>query len=170
MVALELQRDLVKEIRKITDGMRFKSPKGEDISLNVFEQNLPMREIKKSGLPDEELDEDDEELQEQFPYMIVRLDSGKSESPEKAHMIKTILIAGIFDNSLKADGYKNVLNIFEKIRERFRKNPVLNARYIAGNEMAWALQDDDESTFPYFFGAMYMEWITAEFRREDELA
>lgn len=174
MVALELQVDLAEEIRQLAAGMTFKNPTGGYTELNVFEQNLPMRQIKKVEPTEEdaELDEDDEdeELQENFPYIIVRLDSGKSESAEAAHVIKTVLIAGIFDDSLKADGHKTILNLFEKIRERFRKNPVLKDRYEAGDEMTWALPDEDEETFPYFFGAMYMEWITAEFRREDPLA
>lgn len=174
MVALELQADLAEEIRQLAAGMTFKNPTGGYTELNVFEQNLPMRQIKKDEPTEEdaELDEDDEdeELQENFPYIIVRLDSGKSESAETAHVIKIVLIAGIFDDSLKADGHKTILNLFEKIRERFRKNPVLKDRYEAEDEMTWALPDEDEETFPYFFGAMYMEWITAEFRREDPLA
>lgn len=175
MVALELQKDLAEELQKIASEITFKSPKGGYTELNVFEQNLPMRLLKRTEPTeeDEELDEDasdEEELQENFPYLIVRLDSGKSESAEAPHIVKIVLIAGIFDDSLKADGYKTIINLFEKIRERFRKNPVLKDRYEAGDEMTWALPDDDEKTFPYFFGAMYTEWITAEFRREDELA
>ncbi len=175
MAALELQKDLAEEIRKIASEITFKSPKGGYAALNVFEQNLPVRLLKRTEPTEEdaELDEDagdEEELRENFPYIIVRLDSGKSESAEAPHIVKIVLIAGIFDDSLKADGHKTIINIFEKIRERFRKNPILNDRYRAGDEITWALPDDDEETFPYFFGAIYTEWITAEFRREDELA
>lgn len=167
MVALELQRELRKEIRCLTSHMRFKNPKGEDICLNVFKQNLPMRTHDRKRFLDE--DEEEEEVVEYFPYCIVKLDSGTSSSAESAHLVKVIIQVGIYDFSVLMDGYKHILNIFEDIRERFRKNPVLANRFVAGDEMTWALADEDDETFPYFFGAMYMEWITAEFRREDEL-
>lgn len=175
MVALELRKDLVEEIRKISEEMGFINSDRKSVSLNVFEQNLPMKKSKAVGSEEQEdhsyEDEDDEEeYEESFPYLIVRLDSGSSQDGESEHLIKTIMTMGIWDDSLDANGSDTILNMFEKIRQRFRKNPVLNKQYVAADKITWALPDDDEATFPYFFGALEMNWNTAEIRREDPLA
>ena len=120
---------------------------------------LSAREAKEYGL-----------MNDLFPYCIVKLDQGMSESSESTHDVSTKLIIGIFDDGLDAAGYKDILNIIEDIRCRFRRNPILNGRYMAKDKMEWALPDDDRDTFPYFFGALYLEWQTVEYEREDELA
>lgn len=177
MVALLLQEALAEEIRHLTSHMLFKSPRGKNVPLNVFLQNLPivLPENKEIEPEDENMDEEyqEEEADERFPYCIVKLDSGNSEDAEDAeskHIIKTAVIVGLYDDSLSMEGYKSILNIFEDIRQRFRRNPVLDGRYLVGKKISWALPDDDRETNPYCFGAMYMEWITAEIRREDPLA
>ena len=169
MTALELQKDLAEEIRELCSDMKFKTPKGSYSKLNMFRQNLPMRKIeRKPDLEDAYLDEDqEEEMEDPFPYCIVKLDSGKSEGATDAHVVKTVIMLGIYDDSVEADGYQTILNIFEDIRARFRKNQILKGKYVARNEITWALADEDEETFPYFFGAMYMEWEIAEYGRED---
>lgn len=168
MITLELQAALAQEIRNLTEHMTFKDYKGNSAKLNVYEQNLPKRRIQKSNeYDDEELEEDEEGVEEFFPYCIVKLDSGNSKDSDSAHMIKTTLIVGIFDDSEKADGYKSILNIFEDIRYRFRTNPILDKRYICNDEISWALADEDEDTYPYFCGGMYLDWQAAELRRED---
>lgn len=181
MVALELQRDLIAELEHLLGGMTFKTPKGARSKLHFYAQNLPMRTTQRAPsvnpLPEEELDEEeldeetlDEELEEQFPYCIVKIDVGKSENAQAAHIISTKLILGIYDDALEASGYKDVLNIIEDIRRRFRTNPILNNRYVIQDEIYWALPDEDEETFPFFFGAMYLDWQAAEYRREDDFA
>lgn len=180
MVALELQHDLAEEIRSMFAEKMFKMPSGGQTALNVFEQNLPMRGAKQMRVPEvsedeAELDEvpeeyGDEELNDLFPYCIVKLDQGMSESSESTHDVSTKLIIGIYDDGMDAAGYKDILNVIEDIRCRFRRNPILNGKYMAKDKMEWALPDDDRDTFPYFFGALYLEWQTAEYEREDELA
>lgn len=180
MVALELQHDLAKEIQGIFEQRRFKAPGGAQVTLNVYEQNLPMRDVRQmreqiQQEDEAELDEvpeedGDEELNDLFPYCVVKLDQGVSESPESTHDVSTKIIIGIYDDALSAEGYKDILNMIENIRRRFRVNPVLNGRYVVKDKIEWALPDDDRDTFPYFFGALYLEWQTVEYEREDELA
>lgn len=181
MIAMELQRDLIEELKELEREMCFKAPGGDFVKMNFFAQNLPVRSLdtetasKRTGeTEDFELDEDaaedglqDEELENQFPYCIVKIDSGKSQNAEEAHIIGTKLIIGIFDDSRDVSGYRNILNVFEDIRRRFRTNPILKNRYVVQDEISWALPDEDKVTFPYYYGVMYLNWITAEYRRED---
>lgn len=171
MVALELQKALADEIRSISEEMTFPSPDGNRVRLNVYEQNLPMRRHDRKREADEgngETEEEPEEkMDERFPFCTVRLLSGISANAMSEHAVNVMLLAGVYDSGELADGYKYILNIFEKVRARFRKNPVLDNRYVMGEEVEWAFPDDDEETFPYYFGAFYMQFQTAETRRED---
>ncbi|MFR4350573.1 MAG: hypothetical protein ACLT3H_02770 [Roseburia sp.] len=200
MVALELQEDLIEEIAELFSEKSFKTPSGEYGKLKMFKQNLPMRNvvqargIKAAGSDeferidaeeDENLDESeedeimndpeedenlDEELEAMFPYCLIKLDTGKSEGSDDIHNVKTKIIFGIYDDALDASGYKDILNMIEDIRCRFRVNPSLKRKYVVQDNIEWALPDDDGDTFPFFFGALYLEWQTAEYEREDELA
>ncbi len=199
MVALELQEDLIEEIAELFSAKLFKMPSGEYSKIKMFKQNLPMRdvaqargvkttgsdEIMNNPEDDENLDESeedeimnnpeddenlDEELEAMFPYCLVKLDSGKSESSDDIHNVKTKIIFGIYDDRLDASGYKDILNMMEDIRYRFRVNPSLKRKYVVQDNIEWALPDDDGDTFPFFFGVLYLEWQTAEYEREDALA
>lgn len=172
MVALQLQIDLAEELRRLTEHMRFSDQNGKEVLINVFEQNLPLRRTKdqkdyESEYAEEEPIQDPE--QENVPFVIVRLDSGNSEDAMEAQAVKTILVFGLYDDSVEMQGYKGILNLFERICQRFRVNPVLNNKYVMGDKIEWALQDTDTETYPYIYGAMYMEWNTASVRREDPL-
>lgn len=164
LVPLGLQLALKEEIIKITSSMTFKSPAGGHTALNVFEQNLPVR-THRINEPDSDEDED-EDIKENFPYCLVQLSDGLSKlnSPSS---VNVILVFGIYDDSDEADGYKDIVNIIEKISERFEKNPVLDDNYTICDEVTWALPDEDNDTYPYFFGAMYTQWSVRRFERED---
>ena len=181
MVALELQEDLIEEIAELFSAKLFKMPSGEYSKIKMFKQNLPMRDVaqargvKTTGsdeiMNNPEDDENlDEELEAMFPYCLVKLDSGKSESSDDIHNVKTKIIFGIYDDRLDASGYKDILNMMEDIRYRFRVNPSLKRKYVVQDNIEWALPDDDGDTFPFFFGVLYLEWQTAEYEREDALA
>ena len=99
MVAAQLQKELAEEIRRLTAEMSFNNPNGP-AKLNVYEQNLPMRKTTSelSALEESEMDEDSDPTEsDTFPYIIVRLSGGRSESATSSHNIKVILIAGIYD-------------------------------------------------------------------------
>lgn len=160
MTAYYLQEDLREEIKKIFNGFLLKTPKLDQENkailsqLNVYDQSLPLQES-------------DEE--EPFPYVIVKLDQGNMKEGS-AHLVKVRLIIGVYDDDTNANGHKDVLNIIQKIYERFVVNPVLNGRYHMKDDnefpFLWALPDDD--TNPYYFGVVEMTWEVAAMRRESE--
>ena len=47
MTPLMLQDDLVEEIKRLTAGSLFPSPKGERVQINVFPQNIPIEESEE---------------------------------------------------------------------------------------------------------------------------
>ena len=163
MTAFELQDDLIKELKALFIGFKLKTPNiGDDgnatlSSPNIFGQSLPIRE-------------DDDAEDDPYPYIIVRIDSGDMKGDVVAHLIKTRLLIGAFDDNNNTNGHKDVLNVIQDIYERFSKNPVLANKYVMKQDsetpFTWALQDED--THPYYFGAIEMIWETRAIRRESK--
>lgn len=63
------------------------------------------------------------------------------------------------------------MNIFERVTERFIREPLLNDRYSLNEEegIDWAVNDED--WYPYYVGAMEMTWDTFFVtRKEDKYA
>lgn len=49
MVAAFLQSELAGELKRILSGFQLKNPQGESVSINIFEQLLPMPEPLEQG-------------------------------------------------------------------------------------------------------------------------
>ena len=155
MTPLELQDELVGEMSRILDGYTYKTPEGERIPINVFAQNIPMAET------------DDEN--DSIPYIIVRLSSGEDDGTrDSINTVSIVVVVGIWDDALDAQGHRDVMNIIQKIYQRFHENPGLNGKAVYTGEFKWAIQEDDY--YPYNFGACYMKFQIAAIRREDYLA
>lgn len=155
MTPLELQDLLVEEFKELFKDYAYKTPKGERIPLNVFPQHIPINET------------DDEE--DPVPYLIVRLNTGDDEGTRDSNnTVNLVIIVGIFDDDLKAQGHRDILNIIQKIYERFHENPNLRNKAAYTGEFHWATQEDNY--YPFFFGACSISFHIAAIRREDEYA
>ena len=155
MTPLELQDELVEEMSRILDGYTYKTPEGERIPVNVFPQNIPMNKT------------DDEE--DPVPYIIVRLSRGEDDGTRDSfNTVSVVVIIGIWDDSLDVQGHRDVMNIIQKIYQRFHENPDLNRKAAYAGDFKWAIHDD--AYYPYSFGACHMKFHIAAVRREDCLA
>lgn len=156
MTPLELQDTLAEELGRVFADYVYKKPGSEErVPLQIFTQHIPINETD---------DEDDP-----VPYLIVRLHSGDDDGTRDSfNQIKLLVIVGIFDDDLKAQGHRDVLNIIQKIYQRFQENPNLNNKAAYTGEFHWAAQEDNY--YPFFFGACSMTFNIAALRREDEYA
>ena len=158
MTGFQLQQDLGDEIEKILKDMLFYDIQGNLVHIKAYPQTLPKRrqEVGKGKLmPDEEMDGMDP-----YPFCVVRFDGGKLETLGSTNKITTELIFGVYDEALENKGHQTLLNIFEKVMERFVQDPVLNGCYRMNDEdgIEWVLNDED--WYPYIVGAMSMTWDT----------
>lgn len=144
-----LLKELAEEIRNITKNMYFKNYKGKPIELQVFEQDLPYQ--------------DADEVEEPFPYVIVRAANGTVSQDVEKNRVKVMLIIGIKERDAKNDGQKQILGIIQRIVERFSKDNSLPYCMQVG-DMEWAL--DDEAMYPYYFGGMTMTFQMFKIGRE----
>ena len=154
MTATILQEELVKELEAIFKGDLFKNSLGKYVKLNIYEQQLPIRE--------------DEDAPDPMPYIIVRIETGSTKSGTDPQEVLVTMLFGYFDDSPENNGHKGVLGMIQKVHERFEKQPMLANQFMFQDPFDWALQD--EESFPYFFGAASMTFKTAAIRKEDKFA
>lgn len=173
MTPTNLQDDLVEELKRIFEPFAYKAPcdiedepeetvretagqpRYKRVPLNVYPQSLPVQESDEDADP--------------VPYLIVRLSGGSDPGGESSvNTVKLVIIIGIWDDDLSNQGHRDVLNIIQKIYERFSKDPCLNRRAAYTGDWNWALQED--GYFPYHFGACSMSFNIAAIRKEDPLA
>lgn len=147
MTASILQDELCNELERIFSHQTFKSPDGEK-KLKAYKQYLPLSE------------EDEENENGPHPYIVVRIVDGNSELEKSGCNI--LLVIGIWDNGRELQGHKTLLNIINDIQQRFLENPLLGRQFIANPKITWTLQEEDaDTTWPYFYGGMYMSFETA---------
>lgn len=172
MVASFLQDCIAEELKKIFEGFQLMDPKGNMRDINIFRQNLPMPEAEmQTNIPCEQLENGlAEEIprEDPYPYIIVRIEDGEIKDEASTQTVNTILVIGIYDGSYDKHGSKDVMNVIQKIYERFAKHPVLGKKYTIQYPIKWMLQE--EESYPYYFGGMALIWETAAIRREDEYA
>lgn len=169
MTPLDLQDDLVAELKELFQPFLYKVPMDlEDLDTGdggaAASKRVPLN-VYSQALPVQQSDEEEDPV----PYLIVRLSSGEDPGGGSSfNTVKLVIIIGIWDDALDNQGHRDVLNIIQKIYERFSKNPCLNHRSVYTGEFNWAAQED--GYFPYFFGACSMSFNIAAIRREDPLA
>nr|DAO39080.1 MAG TPA: tail completion protein [Caudoviricetes sp.] len=156
MTVRNLQKELMKDIGNIFEKDLFKDSLGKYVSLNIYAQNLPIRE--------------DEDAPDPVPYIVVRVLDGKVKGWVEAQEVQVMLIFGCFDDNVNNDGHEILLELIQKIEERFLKNPILSKQFMFLNDeqhpFEWALQE--EESFPYAFGAISMSFRTPTIRKEDK--
>ena len=169
MVATFLQSELAEELKKILSGFELKNPQGERVSINIFEQILPMPkpldpeeiapELLENGLAEEQTAPDP------YPYIIVRIADGEIEDENSAQKVNVNLLIGVFEPDYDKQGHKDILNMIARIYERFAKFPVLNGKYTIQYPILWTIQG--EESYPFYFGGVSLDFEIAAIRRED---
>lgn len=156
MTPVELQDALVEEIKKIFKNYAYKTPAGgKRVPVNVYPQSIPINET--------------DEEEDPVPYIIVRLSTGDDDgSQESFNDVNIVIIIGLWDDDMKAQGYRDVMSIMWKIYERFHRNPNLDNKAIYKGKFHWMVQEDNY--YPYYFGACSISFHIAAIRREDEYA
>lgn len=173
MIAAFLQDDLAEDLKQLFAHFRLEDPDGNRRAINVYKQSLPIPEAEEipDTVTDEELEEgiyDAKAKEAPFPYILVRLEQGRIEVIDHEQTVTVNLIIGVIDRNHNNQGHKDVLNVMQKIYERFAKNAILAQKYECVMPIDWALQE--EESFPYFFGGMALRFETAPIRREDPYA
>lgn len=170
---LFFQQALTEEIKVITNGMLFHAPKKKElVPIEVFPQSLPIpvygeNESSETNNYMNSLDYENSQIDDpvfKCPWCIVKLVEGNIAGINEQQSIQVAICFGVFNDDTHNQGHFELLNLFQKIYERFAVNPILDGQFTCTGVFDWALQD--EETYPYYFGAITTGFKFMGYRRE----
>lgn len=146
MTPLLLQALLKKRIEKTTESLKLKNAQGEEKQIQVFEQRLPVKVKSNSRNPESEF----------YPCTIVYLDEGERTDLDSPNQVKVFLVVGVYDDNFDNQGYRDAMNIVEKIIQDLERNPTFDNLFEMKHPLKWKYSDEENG--PYHFA-----WIEANF-------
>lgn len=150
----DLQKRLKEELETMFKDYRMKGEDGESTPFHFYEGAAP---IPKT-------DEDPTFI----PYMVARTAAGKVPDDNYGFTTaRALIIVATYENDEAYPSNADVLQIIDKIIERFQTHPSMGA-YTRTGDIEWTLSDED--TYPYFFGGVELSFILPTIFREDEYA
>lgn len=149
-----LQNALKKELQTLFSDIEFRDENDKKVKMKFFKQTFPRKESDDDTEP--------------FPWCIIQL--GENAVTDVGYLNQKqdiLLLFGIYYD--KADcQYQHVLfTLFERVKKRFLTNPLLDGCFSALPMMKSRMEDDEE-TYPYYFGAMSLCFYVTNYEREDD--
>ena len=156
MTPIMLQKALKEELERLFEDF-FSSEKMDysERPVTIYEQDLPVN-IETM------------EAEGKMPYVIVRIVEGEMEQLEDTEQVKVYFIFCSQAPEWNMSGYSDVMNMIQRVKERFLKNPVVGDYFTAELPMKWVIQEDD-TTDLYYVG-MEMNFHCPGIRRESKFA
>jgi hypothetical protein len=133
MTSLDLQDSLKTEIGSVLSRVLTKG--GE--AFHIYTQNLPPKKDAKDD--------------SMFPYGLIKLGDGEDDQDDASQDVVIVFATKDADQSYQ--GYRDVMNCIQRVREYLREQPEIGKRYSVKNPIRWAAPDDS-ATYPYYFGAI----------------
>lgn len=172
------QRALAKEIAKLTKEMLFEdaaSGQAEEkieSTMRVYMQNLPIAAWDVKGLGEDEDDSIEfKSLQTEdaliaAPWCNIKIDNVKTEGPNEEQRVRFAIIMCLYDSGTGRRGHEGLLNIMQRVTERFMKDPLMDHAY--RNNSIFKSEIAEEDTHPYYFGVTVTEFYIRGTQRELE--
>ena len=165
MTELGLLDALVNHLTELFNGYELPSKSGLLQQVRVFAQFLP----QPSGVTFRTLEDSEsttpqgystEDLESNFPCVVVKIDgvTDKEEGSQDQSIISVRFLIGVYDADPACQGYRDVFNIIETIRQDLLTIParILDQRYRLVTPLTSYLFD--EQPWPIFFGQMESMW------------
>lgn len=154
MVTAILQRDLVEEVGKIIKDIQTKDTMGNEVfGATGYEQQLPV------------VAEDEDDVSKRFPYYIVRVEQGSTADDDSPWVVQVGIYFGVYNPAQDTNGHRSLVNMIQRVADRFAAEPLLNGMFRANQDMSFALQEED--TYPFFFGGLQINFQVPKIQRKD---
>jgi len=147
MVAVEFLDCMEAELDGLFSGMVFDNSTGGKSGMHVIKQDFPIRKFRA-----------DEEETDLFPYCIIRVEDGTAASLQTVDIALTF---GIYEKGEENNGELRILNLIERLCQHFLNNRVIGGKFRLSYDtpIRWGLpKEDEEDTYPYFYGLVEMTW------------
>lgn len=135
MTPLFLQDALVTEVGEVLESLQTAS----ENPFKVFPQNIPPRKEDK-----------DYSI---FPFCRVVLGDGEDSGEESTQDI--VLVLAVRDPGEDMQGYRDVANAVQRLRERFNKRPEVGRCFSIRSPIRWVLPEKDDA-YPVYYGALLL--------------
>jgi hypothetical protein len=171
MIALNLVDALAARFQELFSDYALPAKSGAEKNIKVFPQYLPQPKgptVKPRGQAE---DEDPagvygegaygpEDFEANFPCIVVKFDEGtdKEENVADATRIAVRILVGAYDESPDCQGYRDVMNIMETVRQVLLSTRYLERKYKLEMPFKWYLFEDQP--WPVFFGQIETVWET----------
>lgn len=129
---------LIEELNALLSGYKLKNEDDQLVPINIYPYSRPAKESEP-----------------QYPFIIVRPQSGNDSDSFAANECKILFNIGIHDKSKDYQGYKDVLNIIDKIYYRLFTKVIFGDQFTVVRPFDWELEEDD---YPYFQGWIETNW------------
>lgn len=141
---LYLQSALKAELGLVLAGVMLKTAS----HIQVYEQNLPPKKDDKDS--------------SFFPFCQIKL--GDGEDRDDGSTQDVILVFGTIDKSTSFDGYQDVMNCIQKVREHLLKKRTVANTFEVQLPMRWAAPEN-EATYPFYYGAVLLTFSIPRIER-----
>lgn len=152
MIPLLFQDYLVKdELPKLFKEFTLKNVEGEQVPINIYSQYLPIKQRENT---------------EHFPFVLVIMIDGKEKNIESTNQAHVLFMAGVYDTDNNNQGYRDSVNIINKIYNHIKRKQILNKKYVLEYPINWMV--NDETTYPYFYAAIETYWAIAKMEMSND--
>lgn len=174
--AILCQKALMDEVREITKDMLFVDAETRDlIPLRIYEQELPIPggEVEDIESGEETIDtiefvkEQQETAVIKCPWCKVKIDRGEKDGKKERQRIYFAIILGIYNNDRRNRGHRDIIEVFQRIMERFDRSRILAGQYVTPGDYDWEVNEED--TYPYYFGVLTLQFDVRNMRVEDKI-
>lgn len=155
MTVPELESALVEFVAMNTHELRFRSNEqtASKVAPQVYSGYIPRNQVGEV-IPGEIT---------QYPAVIVRAKSGvQSDEYEK---VTVEFLIGCFDDTRDQQGYRDVMQLIERLKQRLREQSVVRQRFPLRLPLNWQINQRQKAAgaityneYPYFFGEIQCDF------------
>lgn len=120
-------------------------------TVTVFEQIMPPRKEDKDT--------------SHFPFCRIELGDGRDAADLSTQDV--VLVFGVHDKDANYQGYRDVMNLIQGVREHLLKFPEIAGRFEVQKPIEWAIPTDAEA-HPFYYGAMLLRFSIPRIERENQ--
>jgi hypothetical protein len=150
MTIFELEDALVEFITANTSEMRFRS--------NEQTTELAQPRVYSGYVPRDEVGAINAGDISTYPAIIVSAQGGTQEELDGFDSVTVTLTVGCFDDSLDQQGYRDCVNLVQRLKDRFCEAGIIRERFPLYAPITWRLNPRGgagaTNVYPYFFAEM----------------
>ncbi len=151
MTEIDLLDGLAAETAEALKDFRLRSAKDNLIPINIYTQNLPLKEGKED--------------EKQYPYVCICFDESEIPDFTAPKKVSVYFIIGIIDRAKDKQGFRDVLQIEELIAQHIFRKGIIAGAFRPEYPFRNFVQPED--TYPYFIGGIESRWEIPVVREEE---